>query len=64
VSANAFVDTETGDLVSDVEDADIGYIAFTSRPAAQHTRDSSSSGQRSTSHRKTINPIARWIRVQ
>jgi Transposase DDE domain group 1 len=33
---NAFVDTETGDLVSDAEVAEIPYTAFTSRPAAQH----------------------------
>lgn len=29
---NAFVDTETGELVSDAEVAEIGYTAFTSRP--------------------------------
>jgi len=29
---HAFVDTETGQLVSDAEVAEIGYIAFTSRP--------------------------------
>jgi hypothetical protein len=33
---NAFVDTETGDLVSDAEVAEIPYTAFTSRQAAQH----------------------------
>lgn len=32
----AFVDTETGELVSDAEVAEIGYTAFTSRPKAQH----------------------------
>jgi hypothetical protein len=32
---NAFVDTETGELVSDAEVAEIPYAAFTSRPAAQ-----------------------------
>jgi hypothetical protein len=31
----AFVDTETGELVSDAEVAEIPYMAFTSRPAAQ-----------------------------
>jgi len=30
----AFVDAETGELVSDAEVAEIGYTAFTSRPAA------------------------------
>ncbi len=29
---HAFVDTETGQLVSDAEVAEIGYLAFTSRP--------------------------------
>ena len=29
---NSFVDTETGELVSDAEVAEIGYTAFTSRP--------------------------------
>ena len=33
---NAFVDTETGELVSDAEVAEIGYTAFTSRPKLQH----------------------------
>jgi Transposase DDE domain group 1 len=33
----AFVDTETGELVSDAEVAEIGYTAFTSRPAKQQT---------------------------
>lgn len=32
---NAFTDTETGELVSDAEVAEIPYTAFTSRPAAQ-----------------------------
>ena len=31
----AFVDTETGELVSDAEVAEIGYTAFTSRPKKQ-----------------------------
>ena len=31
----AFVDTETGELVSDAEVAEIAYLAFTSRPQAQ-----------------------------
>jgi hypothetical protein len=30
------VDTETGELVSDAEVAEIGYTAFTSRPKVQH----------------------------
>jgi hypothetical protein len=33
---NAFVDTETGQLVSDAEVAQIRYTAFTSRPKHQH----------------------------
>jgi hypothetical protein len=33
----AFVDEETGELVSDAEVAEIGYTAFTSRPAKQQT---------------------------
>ena len=33
---NAFVDTETGELVSDAEVAEIPYTAFTSRPRHQH----------------------------
>jgi hypothetical protein len=33
---NAFVDTDTGELVSDAEVAEIGYTAFTSRPKRQH----------------------------
>jgi Transposase DDE domain group 1 len=33
---NAFVDTETGELVSDAEVAEIGYTAFTSHPKRQH----------------------------
>jgi hypothetical protein len=32
----AFVDTETGELVSDAEVAEIGYTAFISRPQRQH----------------------------
>jgi hypothetical protein len=32
---HAFVDTETGELVSDAEVAETSYTAFTSRPAAQ-----------------------------
>jgi hypothetical protein len=32
---NAFMDTETGELVSDAEVADIGYTAFTSHPKRQ-----------------------------
>jgi hypothetical protein len=32
---NAFVDTDTGELVSDAEVAEIAYTAFISRPAAQ-----------------------------
>jgi DDE family transposase len=32
---NAFVDTETGELVSDAEVAEIAYTAFTSRPKAE-----------------------------
>lgn len=32
---NAFVDTETGDLVSDAQVAEIPYTAFTSRPARE-----------------------------
>jgi Transposase DDE domain group 1 len=35
---NAFVDTETGELISDAEVAHIGYTAFTSRPAAEQVR--------------------------
>jgi len=34
----AFVDEETGELVSDAEVAEIGYTAFTSRRKAQHVR--------------------------
>jgi hypothetical protein len=33
----AFVDEETGELVSDAEVAEIGYTAFTSRPVKQQT---------------------------
>jgi hypothetical protein len=33
---HAFVDTETGELVSDAEVAEIPYTAFTSRPIRQH----------------------------
>src|SRR3981081_845926 len=33
---NAFVDTDTGELVSDAEVAQTPYTAFTSRPKRQH----------------------------
>jgi hypothetical protein len=35
---NAFVDTDTGDLVSDAEVAQTPYTAFTSRPKRQHVQ--------------------------
>jgi Transposase DDE domain group 1 len=35
---NAFVDTDTGELVSDADVARIRYTAFTSRPQHQHVR--------------------------
>jgi len=35
----AFVDTETGELVSDAEVAEIGYTTFTSRPTTQQVTE-------------------------
>jgi Transposase DDE domain group 1 len=49
----AFVDEETGDLVSDAEVAEIGYTAFTSRRKAQQVR-----GQLVVRRVKRLNPQA------
>jgi hypothetical protein len=50
---NAFVDTETGELVSDAEVAQIGYTAFTSRPKRQHVQ-----GRLTVRRVKRLNPKA------
>jgi hypothetical protein len=48
---NAFVDTETGELVSDAEVAQISYTAFTSRPKRQHV-----AGRLTVRRVKRLNP--------
>ncbi|GAB3900787.1 hypothetical protein GCM10029964_088650 [Kibdelosporangium lantanae] len=50
---NAFVNTETGELVSDAEVADIPYTAFASRPAAQRV-----TGRLTVRRVKRLNPKA------
>ncbi|MGH3914969.1 MAG: IS1380 family transposase [Pseudonocardiaceae bacterium] len=48
---DAFVDTETGELISDAEVAEIGYTAFTSRPQHQQV-----SGRLIVRRVKRLNP--------
>jgi Transposase DDE domain group 1 len=48
---DAFVDTETGELISDAEVAEIGYTAFTSRPTKLHV-----SGRLIVRRVKRLNP--------
>ena len=50
----AFVDTETGELVSDAEVAEIGYTAFVSKPAHLHA-----AGRLIVRRVKRLNPQAR-----
>jgi hypothetical protein len=49
----AFVDTDTGELISDAEVAEIGYTAFTSRPKRQQAH-----GQLIVRRVKRLNPNA------
>ena len=50
---DAFVDTDTGELISDAEVAQTGYVAFTGRPPNQHVH-----GRLIVRRVKRLNPAA------